>query len=380
MKILYVVSTLRQSGPSQVLLNILRHLDTSRYQVVVLTLSPEPEDSMWTEYCRYVGSIHSLSLSRAAGILRGRRELSRFVAEHDPDIVQTQGIRADTLSSRLSTRATRVGVIHNYLYDDYPMKYGRLLGLSMARAHLRAWRKVERKVACSGAVARAVGRHGLSDLVVIPNGVDEELYTPASEPERRALRQKLGLPHEQRVFVSVGALIPRKDPITVMRGFLASEVGDSSVLLLLGDGAWRDRCEEIAQQVCSIRLLGQVENVRDYLRAADYFVSASLSEGLPMATLEALACGLPVCLSSIQAHEDILSLGRQAGVTFAPGDPQALARAVDLLVATSGEGRSTAALELAKGHFTARVMSSRYQMLYERIAGATVCDEACSGK
>ena len=61
---------------------------------------------------------------------------------------------------------------------------------------------------------------------------------------------------------------------------------------------------------------GQVVNVADYLVNSDFFVSASFSEGMPNAALEALRCGLPCFLSKIPSHEELRDIVPKSAVLF----------------------------------------------------------------
>ena len=141
---------------------------------------------------------------------------------------------------------------------------------------------------------------------------------------------------------------------------------DRGSLIILGDGPLRPILEEVAGD--SIFLVGDVHNVSDYLTASDYFVSTSLSEGLPNTVLEALACGLPVIISDIDSHREIF---------HEKGGQSCLIRIDD------GGCSLTAALQKPEQQFrqipspsddsplcdifSAKKMSFEYQSLYSRI-------------
>ena len=197
------------------------------------------------------------------------------------------------------------------------------------------------------------------------NGVDDSVFLPATPVQTQALRQKLRLPPNKTIMVSVGSLIARKDPETVLRGFLGSQAAKKSCMVMLGSGNCREACEQLAAGHDNIRLVGQVANVVDYLQAADIFVSGSHSEGLPNTVLEALACGLSVCLSDIPQHREILAYQPGAGMIFPPGRPQALADTLDGLCARSAGFCRDLALDIIHNHLSARVMSRQYQCVYD---------------
>ena len=134
-------------------------------------------------------------------------------------------------------------------------------------------------------------------------------------------------------------------------------------MCLLGDGSLLSACRRLAGARKNILLPGLVRNVADYFRAADIFVSASQAEGMPNAVLEALAASLPVILSDIPAHREVLGNCPEAGWLFAPSDPTALGKCLGQAV--SDVPTRQAALQLAEQDFSAQSMSNAYQQLYE---------------
>ncbi|MGH8223099.1 MAG: glycosyltransferase, partial [Woeseiaceae bacterium] len=63
-RVVYLVSTLRRAGPTSQLLNIVRHLDRRQFDPVVVTLSPEPPESMLDAFEKAGVVVKSLSMSR----------------------------------------------------------------------------------------------------------------------------------------------------------------------------------------------------------------------------------------------------------------------------------------------------------------------------
>ncbi len=362
--ILYIVSRLRPSGPTNQLYYILKHLD-DEFNATVLTLSPEPEDTELPRFRELGVDFETLGLSRWEGLLYGPWRLRRVVDEHDPDIVQTQGIRADTLSALFLSDYPRVTTVRNYPYDDYPAKFGAIQGKAMAAEHVRMYRRIDHPVACSETIADKVRPHGVN-ATPIQNGVDTEAYRPVDKSEKARLRGELGIPESATVFVSVGTLIPRKNPTDVIQGFQKAELEDC-VLLMLGDGPLQEKCETLAAGDNRVRVEGWVDNVSEYLSASDYFVSASSSEGLPNTVMEALAVGLPVCLSDISAHEEILNQERKAGRLFNVDSPQELGSCLSNITKEDYELISERARSIIENELSSEDMVYEYEKHYRNV-------------
>ena len=368
-RLLCVVSTLHRCGPNQVLLNILRYLDRQQITPAILTLSPEPADS-------FVPAIESLQIQWASlGLPRwhgmvGKR-LRQFVDEHAPNVIQTHGVRADWLAATVLHGYRRIARMDNYPVEDYRMNFGWLRGSLMAQQNIWAWQRIEQVIACSQSVADQIHPHGIHPYV-IPNGVDTTHFLPLDPAARRQLRHQLGLPQAQLIIVSLGSLIPRKDPLTLIAAFLKSRLAQDALLLLVGDGVLRQACERLAADHPQIRFAGRVGNVADYLRAADLFCSTSYAEGLPNAVLEAIACGLPVCLSDIAPHREILRYNQRAGVTFPVGDVPRLTAVLNSVPSWRLDVMGKAARAIATEHLSAEKMAAAYQAVYRQVAhGAT---------
>jgi glycosyltransferase involved in cell wall biosynthesis len=110
-------------------------------------------------------------------------------------------------------------------------------------------------------------------------------------------------------ITSVGRLIEVKNPFAIQRAFKQSNNGLSR-LFFIGEGhLYETLLKEVLEEGLEerIKFTGLIprEMVYRYLIETDLFISTSLIEGLPVAVLEAMACGCPVLLSDIASHREI---------------------------------------------------------------------------
>ncbi len=364
-RIAYVVSTLKRCGPNNQLRSIIRHLDRERFDPRVITLSPEPDDSVKPLFEQEGIPIHSLSLSRVEGLLMGRRKLRCLLRAERVGLLHTQGFRADSLAAALRREWMSVCSVRNFPQLDYPMTYGTVRGYWMAGSHTRALRRIAAPVGVSGAVA-----HNLTDCFgirarTICNGVETAVFTPVPAQERSALRDKLGFAEDEPVWVSVGHLSERKDPLAVIHAFREASLPKAR-LVFLGSGPQEAECRRAAEGCKQIVFAGRVENVSDFLRAADGFISASHAEGFPNAVLEALACGLPCLLSDIPPHGELAEEAGECIQLFEDGNAPAMAR--QIIRFQSSERLRIAARAAAETTFSAQATSEQYQEIYGELS------------
>ena len=366
--VLYIVSVLRRCGPIRQLFNLIKYLDHRQFLPEVLTLSAEPKDSLMDEFIRMEVAVSSLRLSRFASLIRARRLISDYISKHTPDIIHSSGFRADLFSGWFNHRVHTVATVRNYPFEDYAYNFGWLGRHLMAPLHLRILRRIEKPVLVSRSLSeRLLQEHGTA-FDFVQNGADQDTFFPVADEQKRQIRSQLGLPPEHRLFIVVGHLSPRKDPLCVAQGFLRAAIPNAT-MIFAGDGILRERLNLLCNSE-NIIFIGKAADVRPYLQASDFLVSGAHSEGLPNAVLEAMACGLPCILSDIPSHREILGYEPQAGIFFSAGNAEQLAEMLRRITEQPYDARQQAALWIIKNHLNAQQMSRQYQALYEKLLRA----------
>lgn len=368
-KVLYIVSTLKRSGPTNQLYNLIKHLDREHFEPHLVTLSPEPKDSRWNDFDDLGVQLYSLDLSRAKGFFLAKRKIKNLIQKVKPNLIHTQGIRADVLSSKINLCIPRLCTVHNYPQQDYAMTYGKLQGLAMLKLHLRALRKIQLCIGVSKSVEKNLNDicH-ITNTTSISNGVDTEQYHLVSQEQKKNLRNKLGLPQDAKLWISSGHLSERKDPTFLINNWHAGFGNTNNFyLILIGSGPLHQRCKELSSKMTNVLLKGRVTNVVEYLQASDYFISCSKAEGLPMAVIEALASGLPCILSNIPPHAEIFEICPTIGGLYKLGDPDSFKSSLKEIPNCNYYDMQQAALSLIKSSLSATVMANEYQKEYLKL-------------
>jgi len=209
---------------------------------------------------------------------------------------------------------------------------------------------------------------------VIPNGLDLRKFErlPTAEEARR-LR---GLPTDRTLLSYVGKVIPEKRLEWLLD--VVRRLPDTDAVVVggyteehYGDRYYRQLLATYGDVGARTHFIGEVpwDHVPSYLAASDVFVYPSPWEGSPNAVIEAMAAGVPVVVSDIAAHREIIEHGRTG---FLASDPESVARFVDTLAKDSrlrqeigSRGRA-----LVFERFSAEACAQAHLDLYRDILGS----------
>jgi glycosyltransferase involved in cell wall biosynthesis len=203
----------------------------------------------------------------------------------------------------------------------------------------------------------------------LPNGVDLDRFAPLPDRERAALRAQLDY-GAGPLAVYVGRLVPEKRVEDLLAAWRAvRDALPTAELAVLGSGA----CEPALRRDAppGVRFRGDVADVAPHLRAADAFVLPSSTEGLSNALLEAMAAGLPAVATAVGGAVDLIEEGEN-GRLVAPGDPRALAAALQSVLTDPAHARALGARarERVAARYALPVVAERLLDLYRELADA----------
>ena len=328
--------------------------------------------------------------------LRPRGPLSKLAEESGVEVHHlSMGQRPGPITIwRLASilRRREISIAHSYLYDAgiatrVAGRFARVpVVLTSTRASLEylpriAW-WVDRYTArwCTRVLAVSQGTaEFVTDVEHIPaekvrivtNGVDSARFRPGN---RSGAREAWNIPAEACVVLSIGRLHAQKGHEFLLRAICQLRDLPGLICLVVGDGPLRDALEQRAadlgiRHVC--RFVASVSDPRDLYDAADVTVLASLYEGMPNVVLEAMAMGCPVVTTRVDGAVDLVHDG-VTGVLVAPGDADALERAIRRVLQTPDARQSMGARarSVVEAHHGLDQMVRSLEELYEQEWGA----------
>lgn len=362
--VLFIITTLKRTGPVNILFDLIKYMDRSIYNIHVMTLCPEESESRWREFEAQGVTVSGLNLPRGFGFITAASRLRRVAAKIKPAVVHCIGFRADVLAAIFLSRDPKVSSQLNYPFDDYVMTYGKVVGGAMAHLTVWALKRYDYTVACSTDVATRLAERRVSTKVIY-NAIDDARFLPVAPTERVAQRARLNLWDDaDLVFIFVGVLSDRKQPLVALEAFLRLQQRRPKVaMIMLGDGPLLEDCRQLALGR-RVHFTGNVPDTRPYLAASDAYIATSKAEGMPVSVIEALALRLPVVLSDINPHREILSIDDGAGFLARTGSVESTLDAMCKLAGRNLVAMGDHARRIIDLELSARIMSRKFQELY----------------
>lgn len=361
--VLFAIETSDPDGAEKMLLSLADALDKTLYRPVACLLQPGwlADEAKARGYPTYV-----LPLKHTVDVPWVRQALRLMKAE-GVDLIHAHEFAMNTYGALLSalTGVPCITTIHGKNY-------------SSDRWHRRAaYRLVARRtkmIAVSDDIKRFLATAvGVSAryITTIANGIHIERYA-ATDAARAQLRSELGVSMHQPVVGAIGRLEPVKGHAHLLEAArLVCARHPDAVFALAGQGQLR---ESLARQADAlgigrnVRFLGYRDDVAAVLAALDIFVLPSLSEGLPLSLLEAMAAGKPVVASNVGGIPEVIRDG-ESGLLARPAEPTELADRI--LTLLDDNTRAHALAEKAKAIVSARfgmaAMVGAYERLYRQL-------------
>ena len=250
----------------------------------------------------------------------------RLLKEEGPDLVHLHSRRgADTLGA-VTTKVARIPTVLSRRVDNPEAAWS--LGAK--------YRLFDAVITISEAIRRVLVEQGVPEEKVrcVHSALDP---APFEEPcSREGFREEFGLSEEDRVVGMAAQFIQRKGHQTLLEAIPSIlEAHPTARFLLFGRGPLQEDVGRMVREMgleASVRLPGFRGDLPDLLPCLDLLVHPATMEGLGIILLQASAAGIPIVASAVGGIPEAVAHGEN-GLLVAPGDPSALAGAVNDLLA-----------------------------------------------
>ncbi len=269
----------------------------------------------------------------------------------------------------LATRrqpATLVATLHGWVEGSSSLRL-------YTRLELALLRRFDALVVVAAQQVERLLKAGIprSRIHQIDNGIEA---TYADGAGAAVLRDRLGITSGSHVFTAVARLSSEKNLAMLLQAFApVAACSPEATLVLVGDGPEREALQAQAEQLGlgggrQLHFLGARDDMAVIYAMTDCLVLPSLSEGMPLVVLEAMACEVPVLASAVGDIPRLLA-GSEHGRLVPAGNVMALQAALEEALTLRGR-RDVAARAYVDAHHSAQAMAGRYLDLYSRLLEA----------
>ena len=378
-KICHISGTTLPGGGPEHIYQLLKRLNRNEWEVIICTSN---DGSYWDKFNSLKVLTYNLPL----------RQLSLFIAfkllailrKEKPDLIHTHG-RGPGLYGRIIGKVLNIPVVHTFHgfhYEDLsPLMQWLLLATESFLALLTA-----QHIFVSASEKNRAGVVKFLDeenSTTIHNGVDHE-YIHDLSVIRKTVFKSIGCEdwENNKILGSISRLSPEKGVLNLLSAF-ASTVKKIPGLRLIIIGGFPEEhrdyylktIELIEKENLSehVRILGYRQDALDILKCMDFFISPSLSEGLPISILEAFAAEIPTIATEITGNKDVVR-NSVFGVLAEPDSVESLSQAIAKMVQLEHRDRDILkrnAYNRVKNHFSIEEMAGKTVLLYNQVLKGT---------
>lgn len=330
-KIVIVINRMDYGGGQRVVANLSNYFSDNGIDVVLLSISSQP--SVYPLHQR----VRQLTLNKHEN---GRTQISRFFGT----IFEVRGILRDEKPDLVLSFLVDINIliIPAMLFQKVPLVISeRNDPIRNPQNRIkRILRKALYPFSDGFVFQTADAKNFFANAIqkrscIIPNPLFEE-----SIPERY-----FGIPG--KYVVNVGRLEKQKNQELLIRSFaLVADKHPDVNLLIFGDGSLKEELKQLVLELhlCKrVFLMGEHQDVLDYVRKSRAFILSSDFEGMPNALIEAMACGVP-CISTKCpcGGPDYLIDNMQNGILVPVNNEAELAKSIDLVLSNNNLSKSIA--------------------------------------
>ena len=395
MKILHIIDSGGLYGAEVMLLNLVAEQVRQGIEPIIASIGEHgiPEKPLETAAVKRGLPLERFRMRPGLNIA-GVMKVLRFARAEKVDILHSHGFKGNILFGlmpRFMRRLPLVTTLHGWTWTG-----------GWSRMALYEWLDrlslsfIDRVVVVSESMRSRVG---LKNICVINNGIPINDSTDSNNRVLRTGNRKQGLKDSTNPLDSTNA-IDSKIVAFCNGGFTIGAIGRLSKekgfdillnavkqvaethhhvkLLILGEGGERNDLEATVERLGlgeRVLMPGYVKDAKQYLPLFGLFALPSLTEGLPMVILEAMAAGVPIVATRVGGLPDVLGNG-EAGSLVEPGNVDALRDGLLKVLDNPENARMKAvtARQRVSDRYSSHSMAASYLEIYRQLLGSVKCE------
>jgi glycosyltransferase involved in cell wall biosynthesis len=363
LNVLHITHDLEYGGLQQVIANLCRSVNKTKFSLSVLSISGRGPLAQFLEEEGIPFECLNIQAPDYMTVLK----IARYLKKQKLDVIHTHNTQP-LIEGGLAALVTkpRVPIIHTDHSRIFPVRSRYLVAERAMSWHVKKVIAVSRSTASD-----LINKVGIasSKIQVIPNGIEIKRFECATKDFSGIREVIIG----EKIIGYVGRLVEGKGIQYLLHAMKSLIVDGMKVrLVIVGYGDYENELRELAIHLRideKVEFVGPRADVEKVYQAFDVFVLPSLSEGLPVVLLEAMAAGCPVIASDVGGVAEIIENG-VSGLIVQPRNHVDLACKLKQVLCDEGyrELLAATAREKVRSKFSLRAMATCYELLYSSYA------------
>ena len=372
-KICHISGTTLPGGGPEHIYQLLKRLNRNEWEVIICTSN---DGSYWDKFNSLGFKTYALALRQLS--IHTFLILLSILRKERPDLIHTHG-KGPGLYGRLIGKLLRIPTVHTFHgfhYETLPTltKWAHLtveIFLALITDQHIFVSAGEKKR------ARAIKFLDEENSIIIHNGVDHN-YIRNLSVNRNAVFKSIGCEDwkNNKIIGTLSRISPEKGILDLISA-ISKAIQEIPDLRLIIVGGYPDEHTDYYLQVKKllekenltehVRILGYRQDAIEILKCMDFYISSSLSEGLPISMLEAFSAKIPVIATEITGNKDILR-NSVFGVLVEPHSPESISRGIVKMIQLAPKKRDTLvrnAFNRVNAHYTVDEMVGKTALLYK---------------
>ncbi|MGQ9611022.1 MAG: glycosyltransferase family 4 protein [bacterium] len=360
--LMHVVLSLNIGGLENLVLKLVKNINREKYNICICSLTANGElENEFNEIGipvfivqKHEGVDYSLPI-RLSRVFRNRRV----------DIVHTHNIDP-YLYGTIGAKLARVPVIIHTEHSNLFPNQKKLMIAERCLSNISDMIIADSKKVADFLIQRQnIPRR---KVITILNAIDIDSFDVTVDIIRKK-REELGILENELVIGNVARLVPVKDHHTLLASFSkVSQLISNVRLVIVGDGPLRTELENFCAELelsDKIIFLGKRRDISELMSIFDIFVLSSISEGLSLTLLEAMAAKKPVVATHVGGNPEVVQ-DNVTGILVPPRNPLALAQALIILIKDKKKlfEMGESGRRRVEQYFSIDVMLEKYEKVY----------------
>jgi glycosyltransferase involved in cell wall biosynthesis len=364
-KILHLRSSGGLLGAESVIIELCKHAEENNYKAVIGAIN-----NIDDPYPEFLDVAKALSIETIVFSCKSQfdfncaRTINKYVCKNGIDILHTHGYKEDFYAILSNVSIPKIATNHLWKKNNLKDK----IYCFMDSFFLRRFDKV---IGVSEEIVQELKSKNIKNAIKIANGIDVKKYSTIKKTD--PCHNRFGIPESHVIIGMISSITPEKGHKIALKAFAAAlQQYKNASLLIVGDGPELPVIKKLASVLQidnNIIFTEKRTDIPEILSIIDVFLVTSLTEGLPMALLEAMAAGKAVISTNVGEIPYVIQ-DKINGILIKPDDIEGTARTLQTIFSAGKDIQrklGANAYATINGSYSSEAMAKKYFTLYNSV-------------